>query len=477
MRCIRTILIGAIIALPLSIPAIASGQSPELTLTASPDAITHFREGWTAAEALQTESAAMHFKLALDRDPGFGLARAMWVASGGASAATQTAELNRAVTDASKGSPAELALAMAFREQVGNRPGPAAALFQAASVMVPADPYLSITALTVRLGPTPAEQFAAVKQWVAKFPDYGPGYNSLAYSAWAAGDHAAALDAAMKQVQLIPKSPNAHDSYAEMLQWSGKLSEAATHYQGALELDSTFTEALIGLAEVEALQGHYDKARIYVEQAIARTHLPAQKLTYMRDVAGIYALARDNKSLARQLDLIAKEATAQGNSRVAAIAYSQLAANSAAQGNDKAAHAYIAMANAAMPAMPAFGYFFAAMAHGQLKHWGPAAAAITAAKSAREYAATKDRIAAAEAFLATSQGKPADGIALLSSADLTDLLVAGRLAEAYAAAGRTADAMKLQQQIANDYALNLIDFPAANARARARVYLASTKKK
>lgn len=476
MRPTRTSFTGAIIALTLAIPGAIAGQVPALTLTASPDAIVHFREGWAAAEGLRTGPATMHFKMALDRDPAFGLARAMWVVNGGGSAATQTAEMDRAVVDAAKGSPAELALAMAWREQVANRPAAARALFQAASVMVPSDPYIAITALNA--GPTPAEQFAAVKAWVPKFPDYAPGYNVLAYTAWAAGDHDAALAAAMKQVQLIPKDPNAHDSYAEMLQWSGKLSEAAQHYQGALGMDSTFTEALIGLAEVESLQGHYDKARGYVNQAIARTPLPAQKLTYMRDIAGTYALARDQKATTAQLEAVAKEAKAQGNSRIEAIAYSQLATTAAAQGNDKAAHQYIAMANAAASAVPVNVYFFAAMAHGLLKHWGPAAAAIAAAKAAPDYAGFKDRIAAAESFLATSQGKSADGIALLSAADYTDPLVAGRLAEAYAAAGRTADAMKLQQQISNDYALNLVDFGAANARWRARTYLAaSTKKK
>ena len=122
--------------------------------------------------------------------------------------------------------------------------------------------------------------------------------------------------------------------------------------------------------------------------------------------------------------------------------------------------------------------YYAAMSHGLLKHWEPAHAAIAAAKAAPDFANLGGRLAGAEAFLATAQGKPAEAIALLTSGDLTDPLIAGRLAEAYAASGRTADAMKLQQQVSSNYALNLADWPAANARYRAHVALMpATKKK
>ena len=80
----------------------------------------------------------------------------------------------------------------------------------------------------------------------------------------------------------------------------------------------------------------------------------------------------------------------------------------------------------------------------------------------------------------TQRGHPKDAVALLAKADLTDLLVAGRLAEAYDANGNKAEALKIQTGIANNRALNLNDWAASNARARAAYYLedvANAKKK
>ncbi|HZK79021.1 MAG TPA: hypothetical protein VFC35_08935, partial [Gemmatimonadaceae bacterium] len=417
-------------------------------------------------------------KAALDRDPGFGLARVLYVFEGAVPASQQTAELNRGVADAARGTTKELLLAMAWRELAENRTATAKTLFDAATEMMPEDAFLASTAATIGLSGGPQATYAAARQVAMKFPDYGPAYNTLAYSAWAAGDHAGALQAAEKQVQLTHNNPNAHDTYGELMQWSGKFPEALHHYGEAVELDSSFTEALIGMAEVEALQRHFEKARSYVNQAISRTSLPLQKVIYMRDLAGTYALVNDRKGGVAVLEKVGQEAKAQNDGRTAAIAMSQIAASYANMGDAKSAHAYLDMAHADHPELDAAVSFFAAMTHGLLKHWGPSTAAIAAAKAAPDAAPNAERIAAAEAFLATAQGKPADAIALLAKADLTDPLVAGRLAEAYAASGNAADAMRLQQQIANDYALNLLDWPAVSARARAHTYIdGMTKKK
>ena len=462
---------GLLLATALSLlpPAPAAGQSKDLVLTGNPEAVMHFREGWAATEMLNGEGANTHLKLAVDKDPAFGLARAMYTAQLGGSAEAQKPEMDRAVADAAKGSTGELLLAMAVREQSQNRPAAAAALWKAASALIPSDPFIAFTALQAAVGATPAAQLADAKAISVRFPDYAPAYNTIAYGSWAAKDHPGALAAAMKQVSLLSKDPNPHDTYAEILQWDGKLSDAAVHYQEAVTIDPSFTEGYIGLAEVAALQGQYDRARGYVNQAITHSTLPAQKLAYMRDIAGIYALQGDRKSNEAQLTSVVNEAKAQGNARVAAIGYAQLAASAGARGDVKAAHEYLGLAHSTYAGKTAPIGFYAAMAHGHLKHWGPAAAAIEEAKAAPDAAPFAARIAAAQAFLATAQGKPADAIALLSSADLTDPVVESRLAEAYAASGKAADAAKLQQQIMSDYALTLLDWPAANARYRARM--------
>jgi hypothetical protein len=79
-----------------------------------------------------------------------------------------------------------------------------------------------------------------------------------------------------------------------------------------------------------------------------------------------------------------------------------------------------------------------------------------------------DMVAAAEAFLATQQGHPADALRILSTADTTNFLVMNRLAEAHAALGHKAEAAAWNNKINSNYQLNLADFTSVNARRRAK---------
>ncbi|MEO8578479.1 MAG: hypothetical protein ABI556_17335 [Gemmatimonadales bacterium] len=453
-------------------------QAKELTLTASPEAIAHFRQGWLASDLNNQSEALKHFKMASDADPSFGLARVMYRYSGAANDTKEsTDDVNRAVVDAAKASTAELLLTLAFREAVVVGTRPAAILLRAASELIPTDPTIATLAFYSDPPADPKAQLTALKGFAARFPDYASIYNGLAYAAWAANDHPAGLDAARMQVKLLPDNPNSHDTYAELLQWDGNYAEALKHYGDAVKLDPAFVEGYRGMAEVEALQGHYDKARVYANQAISGASQPGLKLFYMRDIAGLFALAGDTKAMQAQLTVVANEAKAAGNNRIAAVMYGQLAASSANMGDGKAAHAYLDMARSMNYTDPdAQISYFTTMTHAMLKHWEPANAALAAAKAAPELG-FKQRVMAAEAYLATAQGKPADAVALLASADQTDMVVAGRLAEAYAALGRTEDAAKMQQQILDSRTLVLADFGATNARARARKSIKVAQKK
>ena len=120
---------GLLVATAFSLIPVApaAAQSKDLTLTGTPDAVMHFREGWAATEMLNGEGANKHLKMAVDADPGFGLARAMYTAQLGGSAEAQKPEMDHAVADAAKGSTGELLLTMAMCEQSQNRPAAAAA--------------------------------------------------------------------------------------------------------------------------------------------------------------------------------------------------------------------------------------------------------------------------------------------------------------------------------------------------------------
>src|SRR5437588_436225 len=179
----NTQLVAAIAAMAFISAAAARSQtdtSLKLT-TKAPAAAAEFRAGVSDYQNLSFESAAAHFKAAIDADPGFGLARVLYAGTTfGLDQSQLESELSRGVA------------------------------------------------------------------------------------------------AARRQVELNPSAPNPHDTYAEILQWNGNLAEAAAHYKQATTLTPRFPEAYAGLAEVATLQGQYDQARSYLNQAMANAWTPQQ---------------------------------------------------------------------------------------------------------------------------------------------------------------------------------------------------------
>ena len=482
LRLTCLIAVCALVCLP---PLSARSQSDTaLKLsTTVPQAIAEFKAGVTDLENLSGEAGGSHFDAAVKADPNFGLARVLYVYSagllGGALTLSQiNAELNRGVADAAThGNVNELLLAAAYREQVVGTTKAASAIARAASQLLPGDRLIAASAFGF-----PAfgsEQIAALRDFIAHNPAYPLPYNALAYSLSLQGDQPGALEAAKRQAELNPNAPNPHDSYAEILQWNGKFPEAAAEYRRATTTPPRFPEGYAGLAEVEALQGHYDQARAYLNQAIANAWSPQQKLSYMRQIAGTYALqGSSEQALTKQLDAIATEAAAQQNPQRVAITTAQKATVYATYGNPAAAHQAIAAAKAASPDVPWLVNYYATMSHALMKHWAPANQELTAlkAKAATDPSVSKALIAAAEGNLATQQGRPADALKILMAADTTDIVVMNRIGEAHAALGHPVEATAWYNKINTNYALNLADFPAANARRRTRMASSSTRK-
>lgn len=442
--------------------------------TTVPQAATEFKAGVTDWQNFSIESASSHFQAAVKNDPNFGLARAMYgfvgSVSGELTQPQALAEANRGVSDAAaRGNTNEMLLATAYRESVRGDSEAASALFRAASLLMPRDRLIVVN--EIGFPNNTNEQILVLRDFIAKNPDYAPAYNTYAYSLWGRGDLAGALEAAKRQVELNPNAPNPYDTYGELLQWSGKFPEAAAEYRRASTTTPRFPEAYAGLAEVEALQGRYDEARGYLNQAIANAWTPQQKLSYMRQIAGTYALqGAAPEATVKQLEAVANEARAQQNPRVAAIATAQQATVWANAGNANAAHRAIGAAKAVNLDVPWQVHYYATIAHILLKHWGPANQELTAlrAKAAGDSSVSSDLLAAAESYLATQQGRPAESLGILMAADTTNFLVMNRIAEAYAALGHSAEATAWNNRINTNYQLNLGDFPSANARRRAR---------
>jgi hypothetical protein len=472
MRTRSTRFIAAVAILSVVPLAAQSQTDTSLKLsTTNPTAAAEFRAGMSDFNNLSFESTTAHFKAAVDADPNFGLARVLYAGGGLLDPNQLKAELNRGVVDAARGTNNELIVAAAYREaQLGHNDA-ANALFRAASQLMPGNELFAWSATGGFGAP-----LATTREFVTRHPNYPIGYNTLAYQAWAAGDKSAALAAAKRQVELLPTAPNPHDTYAELLQWNGNFADAAAHYPAATTLSPRFPEAHAGLAEVAALQGQFDQARAHLNQAIANAWTPQQKLGYMRQIVGTYAMqGAPPDAITKALESAIAEAKARGDGRTAAILYSQLATVQANANNANAAHQSLATAKAASADVPWQVHYFGGVAHGLMKHWAPAGQELAAlkAQAAEPRAVPPDRVPALEGYLLTQQGKPADALAILMKGDTTSVLIMNRVAEAHAALGHPAVAAAWNNRVNTNYALNLQDFTNVNSRRRAKLETAS----
>jgi tetratricopeptide (TPR) repeat protein len=458
----------------LLIPLAAQSQSdPSFKLsTTNAAAAAHFRAGVSDFQNVSFESAASHMKMAIDADPGFGLARVLYASVAVLTPAQQRVELDRGVADAMRANANEGALAAAYRAAALNQADSAPALFHNASSMMPNDVLLEWQAAGGF-----GQAVASSRSFAETHPKYPLAYNTVAYQEWLAGNHAAALAAAKRQVELLPNAPNPHDTYAEVLQWNGDFAGATAQYREAAKTPPKFPEAYAGLAEVAALQGNYSEARKDLRDAIDHAWNPAQKLNYMRQIVGTHIL--DGSTAAMTIEAInaaITEAKAQNNYAATATLLTQLATVQAAGGDAVAAHASLASAAQISGPRPWGARYFGTMTHALLRHWAPVdqeLAAIKAMPATDANAMPAPWLAALQGAVLTFEGKPDDALAILNAADTSNVLVANRIAEAHAALGHNAEAAAWNQRVAANYRLNLADFTDVNSRRRAKQELAA----
>src|SRR2546426_1233261 len=261
---------------------VASPAAERLRVTTtSEEASRHFFAGVSEARHFFTSKATMHFDRAIAGDPNLGLARVFRAAwEPGPTQAERSANIDRAVATMNGATTNELVIALALREFTNN--ARAHELWETAVKLMPGDPNVAFySALTT---PAPGS-VAAMRAVTERFPDDAPAFNILAYQLWQQGDHEGGFKAVRRYVELAPDQPNAHDSYAELLQWSGRMTEAQAHYARAVQLDSSFSEAYMGIAEVSQLSGRGADARRQIQLAIAHSPSKPSTVDYTRDLA------------------------------------------------------------------------------------------------------------------------------------------------------------------------------------------------
>jgi tetratricopeptide (TPR) repeat protein len=429
--------------------------------SASEEANKHFWAGINEYSNIFFARGAVHFEKALEADPNFGMARVLhaWAAPG-LSGADRTAKINQGITELADAGTGELLTALAFRAWNANEPAKARSLFATASKMMPGDAHLAYYAAQLAgTGGNPERSIAAMKEVTKRFPDFAPAYNILGYQLYNAGNKAGGLAAIQKYAELMSDHPNPHDSYAELLQWSGRYDAAMKHYHRATELDPTFDQGYMGMAEVAQMKGEGEHARKHLAKAIEHAPTPGAKLNRMRAVAISYALEGNTKAAMKQFTAVAAAAENEGNKNVAALAHQQIAMLDAMAGKGRTVASHLAKSEELVGADNLGHVGTAAVIHASI---GNTEAAMQLAQKLEK--AAYEGSAGLKSFSHMTNGavylhanELDKAVASLEKANPNSHMVKALLASCYDKMGNKAEAMALREEVLADRTYSLQD--------------------
>jgi tetratricopeptide (TPR) repeat protein len=468
----RVLLTAIVLLLSATAGAADAQQAPKSSggvlrlSTKSQEARTAFYAGVEAAENLLPKQAEMYLLRALELEPGLGIARAYYAAFAASLGAEQRrSEMERAAADAMNASVGELLMVLALRAPAGEE---RRTLLKAAVEAVPDDAHVLYQfAANTR---EPAERIRLLESLTRRYPDFAPAYNLLAYAKGRElGDLDAALALVQRYLQLTPDNPNAHDSYAELLQLSGRLVDARQHYLMAVALNPNFAAAHSGLAEIAMLEGKAAQARQHYQVALRLTPGMQQKLMVRRASAVTYIVDGDIKSALTELNRVADESESMFR-EVAAQAHRYMAIIEAALGTKTLVDVHVRKAEALSSANNILQRGYAAAAYalaGDLMAARPLAAAVTATVNSgtspmlkRQAAALNEIVqyASGETEAARSAGNASSG----SFGAMGKLL----LAEALARKGQNVEARIAAGEVLNYFETDIVTIIARRRASR-----------
>jgi tetratricopeptide (TPR) repeat protein len=465
----KALLAVALLGLALPVAAqqvtVASPAAERLRVTTtSEEASRHFFAGVSDARNISFSSAAMHFDRALEIDKNLGLARAFRAAVvPGLTQVERVAAIDSAIATMTSATTPERVVALALREFPNQ--DRAHALWQTAATLLPGDPTVAFYAALST--PVPGD-VAALRAFTERFPDDAAGYNILAYQLWQAGDHEGGFTAVRRYVELAPDQPNAQDSYGELLQWSGRLTDAQAHYARAIQLDPSFSEAYMGSAEVSQLSGRGADARRQIQLAITHSASKATTIAYTRDLARSFLMDGLVKEGMDQFAIALKDAQALNRPKLIAQIHQDMAIADAQSGRGTTIASHLAAAAQANGAEDPMQIEVTAAANalaGDINVARQAIPKLTALAQPDNQYATHASVL--RAIIALRENKPTEALTQLAGASLDDSWVRTLTAECYLAAGNLADARTLKNQVLNDPQLNFDDGYNVAARIRA----------
>jgi tetratricopeptide (TPR) repeat protein len=316
---------------------------------ATESAKSAFRAAFFESQNVSPERARLRIAEAVQADPAFGLAQVyQTVVAAGMTPAQREARIAQQLGSMGTATPAEVLLALYWREAAAGRTASAVPLLRMVTEMVPDDPELAYAYDgTQRFGKSEAEQVAMLRSFLTRFPSHGAAHNQLGYTLWRMGDAEGAMASMQQYVKAAPDHPNAHDSFADILILMGRAAEAAPHVQREIELDPNFGGVYSKLGAIHLTTGDMNGARVQFAQALSRAATPAARIEAMSWQAASHVYARDGRATVQEFMRAAGVAQEANMPGAVVTAHSRAAVVDAYMGDRKAVPAHLTTAEAA----------------------------------------------------------------------------------------------------------------------------------
>ena len=252
---VRTASLTIFFLISMAVPAIF-GQSGDMPLTASKEALALFMQGLEKAENL--EDPGTLFDQAVQKDPNFAIGHLF----AGQNNREAQKHLEIAVSLADKVSPGEREWILAAREQANGNPAGRIGHLEQLQKLYPNDKRVhSQVAFYYRSIGDDAAALRHFSESVRLDKNFAPAYNNIGYSNMALGKYDDAESAFKTYIRLIPNNPNPYDSYAELLMKTGRFDESIKQYNMALAKDQTFIASYRGMGNNYGYKGDHAKSR------------------------------------------------------------------------------------------------------------------------------------------------------------------------------------------------------------------------
>lgn len=247
----------------------------------SDEALEQFAMGQQAMDAQRFIEANRYFEAAVEADPTFAYGY-LNAANTSASLEEYKTQLDAAATHAETADEGVRALIEIGQRGLENDAQAQLALARELTGTYPQSPRAWLTLAGIQSGLNQAaEARASIERAIAASPDFAPAYEALrlSYQSSEPVDLAAAETNARKVVELTPNESNAHENLGDALRAQGRLEDARAAYARATELAADDAVPILKMAHIDSFLGNYEQARTEYDQAISKAR-EGEKVTF-----------------------------------------------------------------------------------------------------------------------------------------------------------------------------------------------------